>query len=134
MCTSIRMEAAATTANNGSKPLRRIRRRSPTTVAVDEEDSYCAQYEASAMLTSSPKNTSNEVEPTVAFCGKLNDVGTDSNQQETSTERRRAARRRRGDRASSRPDASGRIGAKECHILAFTEKFEEEVAKAMNEA
>ena len=86
------------------------------------------------MLACSPKNISNVAEPTVDFYARLNDVDTDSNQQETSTERRRAARRRRGARASSRPDASGRIGDKECHILAFAEKFEEKVAKAMNEA
>ena len=133
--TSTKMEAAATTtANNGSKPLRRIRR-SPTTVAV-EEDNYCAQHEAATMLACSPKNISNGAEPTVAFCGKLNDVDADSNQQENRAERRRAARRRRGGcrTSSSRPDASGRIGKKECHLFAFLEQLEEQVAKAMCEA
>ena len=64
----------------------------------------------------------------VAFYGDLNDVESSSDQHENSAERRRAARRRRGgDRPCTRPDASGRIGRKECHLFAFVEQFEEQI-------
>ena len=47
------------------------------------------------------------------------------------TERKRAARRRGARR--SRPDASGRINSKECHLFAFSEQLEAKVAEAMKQ-
>ena len=75
----------------------------------------------------------NSGEAIVEFYEDLNDACSDPNpsQQENRAERRRAARRRRGgDHPCTRPDASGRIGKKECHLLAFAEKVEEQVAEA----
>ena len=66
----------------------------------------------------------------VAFYGDLNDAKSSPDQHDNRTERRRAARHRRGgDRPCTRPDASGRIGKKECHLFAFVEQLEEQVAE-----
>ena len=46
------------------------------------------------------------------------------------SEKRRERRRRARRVGNVRPDSSGRIGNKECHIFAFTEQLEERVAMA----
>lgn len=119
--------AAATNANR--KPLRRTRRQaSPTTVAV-KEDNCAQQKEASISVGLSPQKNMPDGEAVVEIYCTLNDGDEPSSpSQEKRTEKRRAARRRGG--RPSRPDASGRIGNKECHLLAFAEMLEEQVIEA----
>ena len=86
-------------ANNGNS-LRRIHRRSHTTIAATAEEPT-----RNATMTS--------------FTGMLNGVND------------RTQRRRRACQGSRRPrpDARGRIGKKECHIIAFYEQFEEQIRR-----
>lgn len=120
-------DAAAAAANNSTRPLSRIRRRSPKTVAAEEKDCRRTQNQNAALSMSSGGEAVPDLYVELNDC----DYSKPCNQEQLA-ERRRAARRRRGGRASSsRPDSSGRIGQKECHILAFTEKLEELVDKAM---
>ena len=92
---------------------------------IDDHDVMYTAFieEDSVQVVGLEENASgHENDEFVAFYGKLNNEDTTSDQ-ESRAERRRATRRHRGDRAS-RPDASGRVGKKECHFLAFAEKFE----------
>ena len=94
-----------------SKTLRRIHRRSPTTVIAP---TLCAstveETTQRAMLAESK-----------TFTATLNDIDCQPSEK-NSTQKRLGARR--GGRRP-RPDARGRIGNKECHTFAFVEQFEE---------
>ena len=130
MCTSTRMsknDMDATTAPAASdrptnrKPLRRIRRRAnPTTIAVEGDN--CAQQEAAWSISNG--------EVIVGFYGKLNDGDESSPPSHEERNQKRRVARRRGGRPS-RPDYSGRIDNKECHLLTFAERLEEQVVEVL---
>ena len=124
MCTSSEMskiDMIATTAasNINRKPLCHIRRRS--SVAINAE----------SILTSPVKNVPSGKVTAEFYCNLNDDESSQSLllEVEKRTEKRREARRR--GRRPPRPDASGRIGNKECHLWAFAETIEEQVAEAL---
>jgi type IV secretory pathway TraG/TraD family ATPase VirD4 len=63
---------------------------------------------------------------TTTFYAKLNDV-VDSTRVEKQCKAIEAAKRSRQSNCTLRPDASGRINGKECHLLAFGAMLEEEL-------
>ena len=101
-----------------SKSLRRIHRRSPTTVTATRSCvSTVEETTQTAMVA--------ESEISNTFTATLNDIDCQSSEN-NSTQKKLGARR--GARRP-RPDARGRIGNKECHAFAFADQFEEMVRR-----
>ena len=94
------------------KSLRRVRRRSPTTVG---QDSTPQEFDATMTAESNY----------IDFHSKINDF---EDEQKETAERVKRAGRENGAARRSRPDAKGRINGKECHAFAFAAMFEEEIA------
>ena len=105
---------ALTPATFDEKSFRRIRQRNAA-AAVDG--------------TQMPETTQSltNIHPGTIFYAKLNDViDAEPVESKSSDERRKSKRNGRSDR-TLRPDATGRINNKECHLFAFGALFEKEL-------
>ena len=117
--------SSLTSASFDNKSFRQIRQRNAAVGNTSATASSTAQAETrnvAAVANSDPETT---------FYAKLNDVvdsePADSEHSDDSRKLRRAAARARLNRSPSRPDASGRINNKECHLFAFGALLEEEL-------
>ena len=86
------------------KSLRRVRRRSPTTVVQETTQEF------DELMIHSASSYAD-------FQGKINDI-IDNQQRE---EQPKARAERSSTARRSQPDAKGRINGKECHFFAFSE-------------
>ena len=114
MCRPTNNSALATPATFDDKSFRRIRQRNAA-AAVDG--------------TQMPETTQSltNIHPGTIFYAKLNDVDdAEPVESKSSDERRKSKRSGRSDR-TLRPDATGRINNKECHLFAFGALLEEEL-------
>ena len=113
MCNPTNLDKNNMAAAVNSKSLRRIHRRSPTTVIATRPTLCASTVEETtqrAMLAESK-----------TFTAPLNDIDCEPSDKDNA--QKRLGTRRGGRRP--RPDARGRIGNKECHTFAFVEQFEE---------
>ena len=108
MCNPTNLDKNNMAAAINGNSLRRIHRRSPTTVIA-----------ATGLCVSTVEETTQRtmLAESETFTATLNDIDC-----EPSAQKRRRAHQ--GSRRP-RPDARGRIGNKECHIFAFVEQFDE---------